>query len=108
MQPPADPTLRASDLDRGEVVADLWRHADAGRLDEAEFDARVAAAMAAVTLGDLAVVVRDLPPLPPDPARADDEPVAWGLDFAHPLVLAFGLAAVTIAVLAAVLAGARP
>ncbi|MFG1798835.1 DUF1707 domain-containing protein [Micromonospora carbonacea] len=67
-----DVELRASDDDRHRVVADLQRHASAGRLTLDEFSERAADAWAARTLGDLAAVTRDLPAdpvLPPSPAH---------------------------------------
>jgi hypothetical protein len=103
-----DPALRASDEDRQRLVSALQRHTAAGRLDLAEYDARVAAALTAVTLGDLAAVARDLPTLPADSPVAGVAPRSLsGLLMAQPLLVAFVLAAVTLAVLAGVLAVAR-
>ena len=56
-----DPALRASDLDREQVVAALQRHTAAGRLSLDEFAERAGLAYAAATLADLATVTRDLP-----------------------------------------------
>jgi hypothetical protein len=53
--------IRASDDDRERIVALLQRHTAAGRLDLDEFAERVQAACGARTLGELAVVTRDLP-----------------------------------------------
>jgi hypothetical protein len=56
-----DASMRASDADR-EAVAERLRHAvTEGRLDLAEYDERLQAAYAAVTLGDLSPLTRDLP-----------------------------------------------
>ncbi|MFY1673244.1 DUF1707 SHOCT-like domain-containing protein [Plantactinospora sp. WMMB334] len=56
-----DGQLRASDSDRQRVVADLQRHTEQGRLSLDEFSERVGAVYSARTLGELAVVTRDLP-----------------------------------------------
>jgi hypothetical protein len=56
-----DPGLRASDADRQRVVAALERHTSAGRLTLDEFSDRVGQVFAAATLGELAIVTRDLP-----------------------------------------------
>ncbi|THA25158.1 DUF1707 domain-containing protein [Streptomyces sp. RKND-216] len=53
--------LRASDDDRERVVAELGDHLAAGRLDTAEFDERASSAYAARTLGELDVLMTDLP-----------------------------------------------
>ena len=53
--------LRASDDDRERVVTELGDHLAAGRLDTAEFDERVSSAYAARTLGELDVLMTDLP-----------------------------------------------
>jgi len=60
----ADDTIRASDAERDAVVEELRRHAADGRLTMTEFEDRVAEALAARTRGDLAPVLRELPPLP--------------------------------------------
>jgi hypothetical protein len=57
---PAD-GLRASDVEREEVVGALRGHAAAGRLSIDELDARVEAALAAVGRGELAALLADLP-----------------------------------------------
>ncbi len=67
-----DRTLRASDADRDRVASELRGHAAEGRLTPHEFDERLDAAYAARTLGDLAVLLADLPttlPAPRSPAR---------------------------------------
>lgn len=58
--------LRASDADREAAVARLGAHAAAGRLDPAELEVRVEAALAARNTGELAHLEADLP----RPARA--------------------------------------
>jgi hypothetical protein len=62
--PPSAPALRASDADRDQVI-DLLRAAIAdGRLDPAEFDERVDAALAARTIDALAPLTADLTAAP--------------------------------------------
>ena len=56
-----DPALRASDAERDLVAAELGQHYQAGRLDQAEFDERVGAALAACTRRELADLLTDLP-----------------------------------------------
>ena len=63
---PATPSMRASDADRDAVAATLQQAMAEGRLDPAEFQARLDATYAARTQADLAPITRDLPP-----ARAD-------------------------------------
>ena len=53
--------LRVSDAERAEVADQLSRHYGAGRLDDAEFSARLDHVMAATTYRDLAGVLQDLP-----------------------------------------------
>ncbi|WP_026413694.1 DUF1707 SHOCT-like domain-containing protein [Actinomadura oligospora] len=53
--------LRVGDAERDAVALALHEHFAAGRLDRAELDERLGAALAARTLGDLRGVVRDLP-----------------------------------------------
>ena len=91
-----DPGLRGSDADRERVVAALERHTAAGRLTLEEFGQRVGRVFAAVTLGDLALIIRDLPP---ESAVGSQH---------RQLVLAFVLALLTLAVLGVILAVARP
>jgi Flp pilus assembly protein TadB len=62
--------LRASDAERNEVAERLSRHFADGRLDQAEFKARLDRAMGAVTRGDLDGLLDDLPRLADDPAPA--------------------------------------
>ena len=62
------PQLRAGDADRERTVADLREHFAAGRLDQADFDARLDAAYAATTLDELTALRADLPDPRPLPA----------------------------------------
>jgi Domain of unknown function (DUF1707) len=62
--PPSSPALRASDADRDRVI-ELLRSAVAdGRLDPAEFDERLDAALAARTIDALAPLTADLIAVP--------------------------------------------
>ncbi len=63
------PELRIGDADRDTAVSLLGEHFVAGRLTKDEYDERVEAAWAARTAGNLSVLFRDLPPVPP-PAPA--------------------------------------
>jgi hypothetical protein len=70
LQRPGQPlprTVRASNDDRRQVTEVLQAHYVAGRISSTELESRIEAALAAVTLGDLDLVVADLPTL--DPAR---------------------------------------
>jgi hypothetical protein len=86
-----DPRLRASDADRQRVVSELELHTAAGRLTLDEYTQRVDRVLAARTHGDLGLVTADLPA----DASASDE-------HRH-LLLAFGLAALVVAVFAVLL-----
>ncbi|MGC0422305.1 DUF1707 SHOCT-like domain-containing protein [Embleya sp. AB8] len=65
------PTMRASDVDREAAVTLLRDHHLVGRLTLAEFNERMGAAFGAVTLGELARLISDLPP--PEHLEADVE-----------------------------------
>jgi hypothetical protein len=60
-----NPDLRVSDAERDAVAHELGQHFQDGRLDQAEFDERVTAAIAAKTNRDLDEVLTDLPQTPP-------------------------------------------
>ena len=60
------PDVRASDAERERVVEHLREHALAGRLTVEELDERCARAYAAVTVGQLAELLADLPSPPPE------------------------------------------
>jgi Domain of unknown function (DUF1707) len=94
----SDPALRASDDDRDTVLQALQGHLAAGRLDLDEFDQRSTAALAAVTLPELAALTVDLPELAGEPARSV-EPANSG----RHLVLIFLIAFATLAVLVAMM-----
>ena len=93
-----EPGLRAADDDRDTVLHTLERHVAAGRLTLDEFDQRSTAALAAVTLDDLAVLTADLPELPAEPER---QPGPAGHE--RHLVLLFAIAFVALAVLVAMM-----
>ncbi len=61
--------LRASDAERERTVEQLREHFAAGRVTEAELDERVQSAYQAATVGELAVLMTDLPALPLSPAQ---------------------------------------
>lgn len=90
--------LRASDDDRDSVLRALERHVAAGRISLDEFDQRSTAALAAVTLEELAALTSDLPALNDESARPV-EPAGH----ARHLVLLFVIAFVTTAVLVAMM-----
>jgi DUF1707 SHOCT-like domain len=94
----SDPGLRASDDDRDIVLRALERHTAVGRLSLDEFDQRSTAALAAVTLDDLAVLTADLPELPDELARPV-EPAGH----ARHLILLFVIAFVALAALVAMM-----
>ncbi len=67
--PANDGAVRVSDAEREAVADALSSHFSAGRLDAAELEERLQAAMGAKTRGDLAPLLADLPaPEPPAPA----------------------------------------
>jgi len=58
--PPSSPALRASDADRDRVIELLRAAVADGRLDQAEFDERLDAALAARTIDALTPITADL------------------------------------------------
>jgi ferric-dicitrate binding protein FerR (iron transport regulator) len=74
--------LRASDAERAEVADLLKKHFMDGRLDQAEFDERLGAALSAKTRGELTALFDDLPrivanrPVRPSPRRRPRRPMA--------------------------------
>jgi Domain of unknown function (DUF1707) len=60
VDPPGSPALRASDADRDRVIELLRAAVADGRLDQAEFDERLDAALAARTIDALAPLSADL------------------------------------------------
>jgi Domain of unknown function (DUF1707) len=62
--PPGSPALRASDADRDRAIELLRAAVADGRLDPAEFDERLDAALAARTIGALVPLTADLTAMP--------------------------------------------
>ena len=62
--PPSSPALRASDADRDRVIELLRAAVGDGRLDQAEFDERLDAALAARTIDALTPLTADLVAVP--------------------------------------------
>jgi hypothetical protein len=102
-----DLEVRASDDDRQRVVLALERHTAAGRLRLSEFDERSAAALRAVTMGDLLALTRDLPNEPAPGSRPDLVVGTENPASARSLIIAFAIAALTLVVLATLLSLAR-
>lgn len=72
------PTVRASDAERDQVVAELREHATAGRLTLEEFSSRVDEAYEAKTLAELEAVKRELPSVSAAPdTRPRRRPRRW-------------------------------
>jgi hypothetical protein len=84
---PGDRALRAADADREAVAEVLRREHVAGRLDDAELDARLAACFAAVTYADLDALVVDLPDGAHDRARRFHPLPYWPLPLLLPLFI---------------------
>ena len=76
----------------------LSRHLAAGRLNLDEFDQRSTAALAAVTLDDLAALTADLPEVAGEPARPV-EPASHGRYLALLFVIAFATLAALVAMM---------
>ena|SRR6202035_3108641 len=66
--------VRASDAERYAVAEALRSHCAAGRLQVGELEARLAAALSAVTVEDLDRLLADLPGERPGPVRAQHAP----------------------------------
>ncbi len=65
-----DPALRVGDVERAAVADQLSRHFSDGRLDQAEFEARMDKALRAKTVSDLSGLLDDLPGSRPVPLSA--------------------------------------
>jgi hypothetical protein len=72
---PPDPSLRVSDAERAEVADRLSKHYGDGRLDQAEFNARLDQAMRATTHSDLSGLFADLPAIEQSEAVPPQRPV---------------------------------
>jgi len=79
-EPVPEARLRVGDAERYEAATALGEHFATGRLDQAEYDARVQAAYAARTRADLRTLFDDLPdPAPSRPApRPAGQPAVPG------------------------------
>jgi len=102
----SDQHIRVSDADRAEVADRLAVHFGEGRLNQAEFDERVAQAMNAKTRGDLSGLFNDLPE--PGPSGAAGQPTRGQHSHApvlRPAVHPFLLLLVVVVVTAAGTAG---
>ncbi|MGH3736301.1 MAG: DUF1707 SHOCT-like domain-containing protein [Micromonosporaceae bacterium] len=74
--------MRAADIDRDRIVAELRDHTAAGRLSLDEFDTRAQAAYGSRTMGELASLTADLPALEPPadrPRRRAPTPMLYAL-----------------------------
>ena len=78
-----DQHIRVSDAERTDVADRLAAHFGEGRLNQAEFDERVAQAMNAKTRGDLSGLFDDLPE--PRPHGTPETPVRGPHGPAHPV-----------------------
>ena len=90
--------VRAADADRERVVAELQRHASAGRLSMDEFSERTAAAYRSRMMSELDSLTADLPSEGPPAPSSGSGPV-------RNLVIALVLCAVAVALLGLVAAG---
>jgi uncharacterized membrane protein YdfJ with MMPL/SSD domain len=102
---PTDQHIRVSDAERTEVADLLAVHFGEGRLNQAEFDERVAQAMNAKTRGDLRGLFDDLPEpgpagIPGSPeraARGEHSPAHSLRPTVHPVVLVLLVVVITVA-----------
>jgi len=100
---PAD-SLRVSDADRDQAIAELSEHYQAGRLTTEELEERTGRALQARTAADLAALFTDLPRQHPAAPSSTPAPVTPG---ARPAVRppAVPLAIIVIVVAAAIISG---
>ena len=77
-RPIPNPYLRVSDAERQEVADVLKQHAADGRLDTAEFEARIDRTLRAKTRADLAGLLDDLPDLRPPRDGSRPGPYGYG------------------------------
>jgi hypothetical protein len=83
---PQAPALRASDQDRDEATGRLQAAFAEGRLDDAEFDRRMRAALTAVTRPELGQLCADLPAAPAaGRAAALPEPGKYAIAYKNPV-----------------------
>jgi hypothetical protein len=69
--------VRAADVDRERVFAELQRHTSAGRLSMDEFSERAAAVYRSRTMGELDALTADLPLEPNPPMDGDFSSHLW-------------------------------
>jgi Domain of unknown function (DUF1707) len=93
-----DQHIRVSDGERAEVADRLAAHFSEGRLNQAEFDERVAQAMNARTRGDLSGLFGDLPE--PGPALSPETPVRGPHSPVRPSVNPFVLVLLVVVITA--------
>jgi len=103
--PFSDQQMRVSDAERQAVADRLAEHFAEGRLDQAEFDERVARAMSAKTRADLNGLFDDLPE--PATRRPQDSPSTLSARprRRHPVLLLVLVAVIILAAAHAVFAG---
>jgi Domain of unknown function (DUF1707) len=83
--------VRAADADRERVLTGLQRHTSAGRLSMDEFSDRAAAVYRSRTMGELAALTADLPPIP--------EPVPHATGVPRSLVMTLVMIGAAVALL---------
>ena len=98
-----DQHIRVSDAERTEVADRLAAHFGEGRLNQAEFDERVAQAMKATTRGDLSGLFDDLPE--PGPAGSPATSARGPHSLVRPYVNPFLLVLLVVVIAAAGTAG---
>jgi hypothetical protein len=89
----SDQHIRVSDAERTEIADRLAAHFAEGRLNQAEFDERVAQAMNAKTRGDLSGLFDDLPE--PGPAGARGTPAHPVRHYVNPFYLVLLVVVIT-------------
>jgi Domain of unknown function (DUF1707) len=97
-----DQHIRVSDAERTEVADRLAVHFGEGRLNQAEFDERVAQAMNATSRGDLRGLFDDLPEREPEgtpgtPVRGPRSPAHPLRSYANPFLLVLLVVVITTA-----------
>jgi hypothetical protein len=114
-----NPDLRVSDAERDAAAGELGQHFQDGRLDRAEFDDRVTAAMVAKTRRDLDELLSDLPQVSAGhsgspgsepglaawPGASPSRPALAGLTRGRPRALALLALLVAVAVSGSLLSG---
>lgn len=91
-----DPSLRAGDADRRQVVAELQRHFVEGRLSSDELSERVDHAYAARTFGELQALTTDLPAQQPTVASIERQHHWWTPFVSVPGVVLVAMVAILV------------